>query len=72
MTERNKVGEADPATRRRMLDAALNEPSKATGVAPRAAKPKPKKQIERRFGPKGKTVHEVVDEAVKGATPDPY
>lgn len=37
MAERNKVGEADPETRRKKLRELLDQPTKATGVAPKTA-----------------------------------
>lgn len=68
---RPKVGEADPETRRKKLREVLDEPTKATGVAAKKptmldavsdgvdmanGKPKKgKKQLVRRFGPKGET-----------------
>lgn len=67
--DRPKVGPADPETRRKLLDAELNKPTKSTGVAPKTEdKPKPKKELKRRFGPNGKTMDEIEDEAVKGDT----
>lgn len=72
--ERPKVGEADPETRRKKLRELLDTPSKATGVAPKKTmldavsegvdqadgkKKKPKRQLERRFGPKGQTEDEL-------------
>jgi hypothetical protein len=73
MTERNKVGEADPETRRKKLRELLDTPTKGEGVA--AKKPtmkdavskgvemgsdKPKKRkLVRRWGPEGKTEEEM-------------
>lgn len=37
MATRNKVGEADPETRRKRLREILDTPTKATGVAPKTA-----------------------------------
>jgi hypothetical protein len=71
MTERNKVGPADPETRRKKLREILDTPTKATGVAPKSmkdavdkgveqgsTKPK-KKKVVPRFGPKGETIDEL-------------
>jgi hypothetical protein len=68
MADRPKVGEADEETRRRKLREALDQPTRATGVAPRPspAKPEPRTPT-RRYGPSGKTIDEIVDEAVNGA-----
>jgi hypothetical protein len=84
--DRPKVGPADPETRRRLLHEKLNEPTRAEGVATPPAPPKPKKKKsaveevadalnpkvprERRFGPKGQTLDEVIDGAIKDAKPD--
>jgi hypothetical protein len=73
MSNRPKVGPADPETRRKKLREILDTPTKATGVA--AKKPtmkdavdkgvqmgsdKPgKKKLVRRFGPEGKTEEEM-------------
>ena len=70
MTERNKPGEADAETRKKKLRELLDQPTKATGVAPKTMKDavdkgvdqgsdKPKKKKVRRFGPEGKTVEEL-------------
>jgi hypothetical protein len=79
--DRPKVGEADPETRRKKLRELLDQPSKATGVAPKkadepesmleavskgveeAGEPKPKKKkVERRYGPKGKSIDEIIED----------
>jgi hypothetical protein len=86
MTERNKVGPADPETRRKLLRETLDAEA-AEGAARRSApKPKPKKKrtaaeevsdalnprVRRESAHNGETVMDVVDKAVKGAKPDPY
>jgi hypothetical protein len=83
MTERNKVGEADPETRRKKLREALDEPTRAEGFVKKPAAPAPKKRamglgdalnpkVKRESTHNGETVMDVVDKAVKGAKPDPY
>jgi hypothetical protein len=79
---RPKVGAADPATRRKMLDAELNKPSRAEGVAPKPQVPKPKKKKgsvldmldknkSRTPTHDGKTLDEVVSAAVDSAPKRP-
>lgn len=84
--DRPKVGPADPETRRKLLRKALDEPTRATGVAPRAEEtPEPAKKkgnmnlrdaldSKKKRDPvhRGETVDEIVDRAVKGAKKDPY
>lgn len=41
---RPKVGPADPETRRKKLQEVLNEPTRGTGVAPKATPEKPKRK----------------------------
>lgn len=76
--KRNKVGEADPETRRKKLRELLDTPTGATGVAPEGKKKtmldavnegvdqadgkKKKKAPVRRYGPKGKTIDEIETE----------
>ncbi len=82
MTNRNKVGEADPETRRKALRAALEQPTKGTGVAAKAAPPKKRKtltlgdalnpKVKRESAHSGESVMDVVDKAVKGAKRDPF
>lgn len=86
--DRNKLGEADPETRRKKLREILDQPTKATGVAPKKpsmldavnagveegtesdtlpnGQPRrakmvkaAKKDLKRRFGPKGQTEDEI-------------
>lgn len=81
MSDRPKVGPADPETRRKLLQEKLAEPTRAEGT-PQAPKPPKKKKaglgdlldpkVERERTSDGKTMTEVVDEAVKGAKPDRY
>lgn len=74
---RPKVGPADPDTRRKLLQDALNQPTKSTGVVtPPPPKPKKKRTLleevsdavdaetprERRYGPNGKTEKEITGE----------
>lgn len=82
-TDRPKVGPADPETRRKLLNEKLNEPTKSTGVAPKAEKPKPKKKRsafgevadaldpkvsrERRVGEKGETMQDAIDKGIEEA-----
>lgn len=86
-SDRPKVGPADPETRRRKLREELDKPTRAEGVAPKPqmpAKPKKKKggggllealdpneKRERRIGMEGKTLDEVVSEAVDSAPKRP-
>jgi hypothetical protein len=83
MTDRPKVGPADPETRRKALRAALDAPTKGTGVAAKAAPPAKKRKtltlgdalnprVKRESAHSGESVMDVVDKAVKGAKPDPY
>jgi hypothetical protein len=83
MADRPKVGAADPATRRKMLDAELNKPTRAEGVAPKPQAPAKKKKAkggvldmldaknERQPVHDGKTLDEVVSAAVDGAPKRP-
>jgi hypothetical protein len=68
--ERPKVGPADAETRRKKLRELLDQPSKATGVAPKSMKEavdagvkqgsdKPKRQLKKRYGVEGKTEDEL-------------
>lgn len=73
--KRNVVGEADPETRRKKLREVLDQPTRSEGVAPKkptmldavnegvdqadGKKKKVKKQVVRRFGPKGQTEEEL-------------
>ncbi len=69
------VGEADPETRRKKLRELLDQPTKATGVAPKktmldavnegvdeADGKNKKKKVVPRFGPNGKTIDEIETE----------
>lgn len=79
MTDRMKVGPADAETRKKMLRAELDRAAggDSTTKKPPAAPAKQKKRLPaappkkrdlvRRYGPNGKSVDEVVDEAVSGA-----
>jgi hypothetical protein len=78
MSDRPKVGPADPETRRKLLREKLDEPTRAEGVAPKPEKPKkPKKKgglgdlldpsKERQPTHGGKTLNDVVSEAVDTA-----
>lgn len=77
MSDRPKVGPADPETRRKKLREKLDEPTRAEGVAPKPPKPKkPKKgglgdlldpSKAREPTHDGKTLNEVVSEAVDTA-----
>lgn len=72
--DRPIVGPADPETRRKRLREILDEPTRSTGVAPKTMKDavdegvkegtdKPKKKkVVPRFGPKGKTVDEIIED----------
>lgn len=81
--DRPKVGPADPETRRRLLEEKLNEPTKATGVAPKAAAPKKKKNAttlsklldpntsrERRVSGDDESLSDAVDRGVREANED--
>lgn len=82
MTDRPKVGPADPETRRKALRAALDQPSKATGVAAKAPVVKKRKtltlgdalnpRVKRESAHGGESVMDAVDKAVTGAKPDTY
>lgn len=66
---RHKVGDRDPAGEQALRDAISGKPTppvKETPTEPAA----PKKTRQRRYGPKGKTIDEVIDEAIKGAKPE--
>lgn len=78
MTDRMKVGSADAETRKKMLraeldraaggDSTVKRPPASTPAKKRLpAAPKQKRSTERRFGPNGKSVDDLVDEAVSGA-----
>jgi hypothetical protein len=77
--DRPKVGEADPETRRKLLRQKLDEPTRSEGVAP--SQPKKKKRVqsdlslpkpkELRKGPQGKTIDEIVSDAVDNAPKRP-
>lgn len=82
MSDRPKVGPADPETRRKKLREALDEPTRAEGVAPRPKPAKPKKKgnvLKRLLDPNqerqpthdGKTLDQVVSEAVDSAPKRP-
>jgi hypothetical protein len=69
--DRPKVGPADPETRRKKLREVLDQPTKATGVAPKTMKDavdagveqgSEKKRRKRRFGVNGKTDDEIIGE----------
>lgn len=67
MADRPKVGPADDETRRKKLREALDQASKATGVAPRPSAPAPSPRTPvRRYGPKGQTIDEIESEAMNG------
>ncbi len=70
---RPKVGAADPDVRRRLLREELDKPTRAEGVAPKPEMPKmkPKRAKVRRVGTEGKTLDEVVSDAVDGAPKRP-
>lgn len=83
--DRPKVGPADAATRRKMLDEKLNESTRSEGVVPRpAAKPKKKRSAfqevkdaldptvarERIVNDKGETLSDAIDKGIKEAKPD--
>lgn len=81
MSDRPKVGPADPATVHKMLEEKLNEPTKSTGIAAKAAPPAkkkkrgmmddvtdlldPSKPRERVAGTKGKSMSEAIDEGIE-------
>lgn len=81
--DRPKVGPADPETRRKLLRQKLDEPTGPTGVAPKAEPAKPKKKKkggvldmldkskERQPMHDGKTLDEVVSDAVDNAPKRP-
>lgn len=62
---RHTVGDRDPAGEKALKDAIAGKPTPPVKAAPLS--PAKKKQRERRFGPQGKTLDEVVNEAVSGA-----
>ncbi len=81
MSDRPKIGPADPETRRKLLHAALDQPTAATGVAARPVvkvKKKNKTTLAGLLDPNqpreathnGKTMMEVVDAAVKNTPED--
>lgn len=81
--DRPKVGPADPETRKKLLREQLDKPTGSDGFVQRMKAAKVKKKagslgdlldptVPRERTQDGKTMTQVVDEAVKGAKPDPY
>lgn len=66
---RHQVGDVDPEGQKALKDSIAGKPTPPVKAAPEDSE-KPKKQRELRRGPKGKTIMETVDEAVKGAKPE--
>lgn len=66
---RHKVGDRDPAGEQALKDAISGKPTPPVKTAP-TAPVVAKKKRERRYGIKGQTIDEVIDEAVKGAKPE--
>jgi hypothetical protein len=69
--QRHKVGDRDPEGEQALRDAIAGKPTPPVKETPET--PAPKKKRERRYGPKGQTLDEVIDDAIngaKGANPD--